>query len=1094
MADGGDLPAGMIEEALPEKDLRSERAKALRDEAHRLRIRTIHSFCTWLLQIFPVEAGLDPSFQVDADDRAVESTVHEVVDREARRALSAEPDPAWLTLAADGIGPRELAEALVHLVKQGVPAERLEEDPCADELVAETIAELSRVLEAFWKAEGGRLDGIRGVPAASRTRDELEQLTGTLRRAGVQASAALEGARSVASTTLTRLRAWEAGTLGQREKTAIGDAAPAVTVAAGRLLAVLRDLRSLQPDKLRTAAAVLAPLLAAVQSRLRAQGVMTFQALLDKARELLRKHRWVRDQVRREMRQLLVDEFQDTDRLQCDVVRMLALGGKVEGRPGLFIVGDPKQCIYGWRDADLEAYDGFKDEVKAAGGQRLVLSVNYRSVPAILTEVERIVKPVMKEAKGLQPGFERLVPCEELREATGFNQEPRAPVEIWGSWPRRSEGEGLDTKPSRPKATEVEALALARDLVEVHDSGVPWSQMAVLLRTTGDIDVVLEALRAAGVPYSVTREREYYRSREVVEAAALVRCVLDPADQLALLTVLRSDVVGTPDAALIPLWQNRFAEAMLELGGGDERGVAKLVKVIRKAALEVPGDVPGIERLAGWTHALEAAVEAVALLRRSLASEPGDVFVERLRTLWLAETTAAARYLGRHRRARLERFFAEVEETLATAKSPAEVVRVLRQAVEQGRESREPVASEATTDSVRVMTIHGAKGLDFEHVYLMQLHKGTWSRGGVGTEVLRQGPNIEYALFGWPTPGFGRARRWQERVGRAELVRLLYVATTRAKNRLVLAGCWPEEVRKLSGEKVTEMIHLVVQRGGGGEFAEQARAETPRRLDGDKVQWVLPALALPAIGETGPRQTGQGSPLKTVSVHAEVLARARVEAGARMERGFSRAASEEAHRVLEREERAEQVEAGEAASGRTVAMTVGTAVHFLLEQLDLEGDLVEQVSSSREHLMADLEADLGPDRLEAAGERLDELLQGLRRGHCLGRLQDLGENVIARELSLLLPPQGDDDAVGFVAGSADLVYRDPSTGELVVADYKTDRVTDLAAAQERAEVYASQVGLYARGLQEALGLDSLPVGELWFLHADQTIRLERQNV
>ncbi len=109
----------------------------------------------------------------------------------------------------------------------------------------------------------------------------------------------------------------------------------------------------------------------------------------------------------------------------------------------------------------------------------------------------------------------------------------------------------------------LEAQAIAADIARLRAEGVieGWGEVAVLLRVTTAQEVLLEAFREAGIPYEVARERDYYRQREVVELAALVRCVLEPADVLALLTVVRSDVVGVPDAALAPLWEAGFPGA-----------------------------------------------------------------------------------------------------------------------------------------------------------------------------------------------------------------------------------------------------------------------------------------------------------------------------------------------------------------------------------------------------------------------------------------------------------------------------------------------------------------------------------------------------
>src|SRR5205823_10045354 len=204
-------------------------------------------------------------------------------------------------------------------------------------------------------------------------------------------------------------------------------------------------------------------------------------------------------------------------------------------------------------------------------------ALNFRSVPVILEEVARVVEPVMEPRLGVQPPFEPLLPS---RDALGFRRDsPQAswePVEHWVSWKREEAW-----KTPAVEATEIEAVFLAEDIRELHERhGVAWSEIAVLLRGIGDLDLYLEAFRRARVPFAVGRDKQYYRRREVIEASALVRSVLDPGDHLALLTVLRSSSVGVPDAALIPLWNRQLPRLMTELRSPAPDALAALRKAI----------------------------------------------------------------------------------------------------------------------------------------------------------------------------------------------------------------------------------------------------------------------------------------------------------------------------------------------------------------------------------------------------------------------------------------------------------------------------------------------------------------------------------
>ena len=225
------------------------------------------------------------------------------------------------------------------------------------------------------------------------------------------------------------------------------------------------------------------------------------------------------------------------------------------------------------------------------------------------------------------------------------------------------------------------------------------------------------------------------------------------------------------------------------------------------------------------------------------------------------------------------------------------------------------------------------------------------------------------------------------------------------------------------------------------------------------------------------------------------LVASREAAQRRRRRRYRAPASQDAH-ADEREGRAErrfgetgaQTAKAMPEAARAIAAAAGTAVHRVLEELRLDGDVREDLARGGARL-AEWVGILVP-----AGERAAvlasarEALARFAGGPLLPRLAGLRDAVIARELSVLLPadPEGD-GPVGFVSGAIDLLYRDPVTSEFVVADYKTDRVEGAAALAERARHYAAQAAHYRRAIQEALALEQAPRFELWFLHAGAVV-------
>jgi ATP-dependent helicase/nuclease subunit A len=876
---------------------------------------------------------------------------------------------------------------------------------------------------------------------------------------------------------MVHLGKWASGMTGDTERDYLGAAAESLPGPAGELLDGARFLASLDPEFYGRARRVLGPLLERVHEGMRRRGAIPFSGLLAEAAHLLAASPEARDRLRRGIDQLLVDEFQDTDRLQCEIVRLIALDGPVEERPGLFLVGDPKQSIYGWRNADLRAWDEFLQLVEVAGGERRFLHVNYRSVATILDEVERCAADVMIEAPGVQPPFRPLVAWEARRELPGFVTDQHRPVEHWIVDGATHEAEE-DTD-----VLELEAAAMARDVRELHDTHeVGWHTVAVLLRTTTALDVVLRALQDAGVPYAVERDRAYFQRREVIEATALVRTVLDPADHLALLTVWRSPLVGVPDAALIPLWRHQLPATLTELSAPDMERLEEMEATIASAAAETATDVPGIERLAGWPAALITFVRTLADLRAAFEIDSPDRFVERLRSATLLEAGEGARRLGAFRLANLDRLLRRLAETLGAGGDVQAVLRVLRRSVTEAREAEEARPLGASDDAVRVMTVHRAKGLTFDHVYLLQAARG--SRSGAtdttAAELVADGWGL--LLLGAPNPAWAEVSAHRRRVERAERVRTLYVALTRARERLVVSGRGvPKEPVPLPRAATHDDL-LSHRRATPTDLAERL-AGAGAFTDDHGVRWMRP----PKLGEqaTFPRGTEHAvADAGRVTRDIQRLRVAAADAAARMLRPWRTAASSEAHRLLPAG--AEGGDASALDTARDLAAAVGTAVHASLERLAEPFDeraLAVAVAAPR----AALKAAVGAGDAMTAMTRFDEHLKRLVGGPLWPRLQQRLAAAVARELPVLLRPADDAGPVGYIAGVVDLLYRDPQTGTLVVADYKTDAVEPGPDLEDRVAAYALQGRVYVRAVQEALRLATTPRFELWFLAADRIV-------
>ncbi|HKJ24771.1 MAG TPA: 3'-5' exonuclease, partial [Myxococcota bacterium] len=664
----------------------------------------------------------------------------------------------------------------------------------------------------------------------------------------------------------------------KKEASAVAGHEEPIGHAAGALRGRIAHALSLDLDRLELARAALEPLLREVHARLRRAGVETFAALLRDASRLVRENAGAAARIRRGIDQLLVDEFQDTDGLQCEIVERIGLAGGDAG-PTLFLVGDPRQSIYGWRSADLRAYDAFAAKVAAAGGARLRLTKNFRSLPAVLAEVKRSLEHHMRPREGVMPAFQDLVP--HRRDGEGS-------VEHWVSWRWDAEA-GAPARTRSRDATLLEARAVAADVARLaRDEGVALRDVALLLRGLTEVDVYLDALRDAGVPYAVERDRRYYQRREVIEASALLRTVLDPHDHVALVAWLRSASVGVPDAAWTPLWARRFPEALSDLRSDAPEALAPTLEIVREAAAAVDPTIPGLDRLAGWERSLARAVETVAALRAAAERDPSDVFVERLRSATGIELTEASRYLGVYRAANLDQFFRDLRDDLEeTGWDVSEVLRRVRRAVEEQAEVEEARPRDAADEAVRVMSIHKSKGLDFPHVYLLQLHKSSAGNRTAVAGVGRGEDGDEYQLFGARTLGFDTADEQRGLTEDAERVRTLYVGMTRPCDRLVVVGKHPVKgdalprshaellaTRRCEEEAVEARMARLAAAGGSAE------------RDASGVLWRFPGLEPERAPQRAGAAAGAGDwpSAEEVAAQSRGLAARRVASRARAAR------------------------------------------------------------------------------------------------------------------------------------------------------------------------------------------------------------------
>jgi len=823
-------------------------------------IGTIHSFCARLLRVHALRVGLDPQFTV-LDDTEATLCLRACVQAHVLQHLRAGDKDVRVAVAGLGLG--DLVGALVYAIRSRskLDLSRLPRSP------EEVRARWHDAFAADAGRDLGRLREDSKVLDAAEVLRTIEPLDPTDKLAELRSQLLplLETVLSSDSPARETAEAW-AALRRLSARTNVGKQAGWPGEVLDRVKAAMRVLRERADtighlaspgESLEVSAAELTArfcralpgVLESYRAAKREAGALDFDDLLLLARDLLRDFPDVRDAEQQRFEHVLVDEFQDTDPVQRELIWFLAEEGaraaslaQVALRAGrLFLVGDAKQSIYAFRGADVTVYEATRREFRDAPlCDTVPLSANFRSQPGLVAFYNELFsrESVMGGTReGRQPYEAYYEPLSATRPRRGGEPDLTLIVAYPNAAkmgdPRENAGHALQNGVRIGDLREIAADALARYLAEAvregrstvvdRESGelrgARWGDIMVLFPTMTSILTYERALRAHEVPYYVVAGKGFYHRPEVLDLVTVLRVIDDPQDEIALARVLRSPMFCVSDEGIYWL--------------GREGGLARGVRGLRDGAdLAPPAHLSPEDR--------EAAMRAVRALDR-LRGVNDRLPVSELVLHILEETSllaiVAAQFDGQRAYANLQKLV-EVARGFETQGSQAlarftEYVETLR--TQEMREGEAP-AEEERGSAVTLMTIHKAKGLQAPVIVAADLARGGERTAArhmvlhpeVGPIVKGEAENGERRF---PPLGEARLRDLRDRET-AEEKRLLYVALTRAEDRLII--CTPivlgkdglptpgrngEHIRALwsaFGEKLLHGDHL----SGTGEFGE----------------------------------------------------------------------------------------------------------------------------------------------------------------------------------------------------------------------------------------------------------------------------------
>ena len=764
-------------------------------------VSTIHGFCADLLRERPVEAGVDPGFEV-LDDRAAQ--------RIFRQAFE-----TWLHGALDDQPP-----GVRRALRRRSALFRFEESPAADAGPADRLRRAAWQLAEWrdfsrpWRRESFPREAI--VDQVMAHLKEFAELTDKAANRGDRLFLATQPARALVQA----IQATDA--VRPRRRDYDGIEAQLVELAANRdfthprrgagtryggsvTRAQVLDRHAKMVDVLERFAKVAdADLAAHLQAELRdpverydrlkiEAGRLDFVDLLLKARDLIRDHDGVRRDAQQRYARIFVDEFQDTDPLQAEILLLLASGDpaerdwrKVTPGPGkLFLVGDPKQSIYRFRRADVGVYRQVTEQLGRRGVAGIALSTSFRAVPAIQRLVNRAFAPLMGSAEDAaanasRPGYVPLAPHREDEPSqpavvalpvpspygfrgrmTGRAIEASLPdaVGAFVDWMVRESGWTVTERTAGPAA---EGAAPARVPVEPR-------HVAVLFRRfdSWGADVTrpyVDAFEARGIRHLLVGGRSFHDREEVGALRAALAAIEWPDDELSVFATLRGPLFAVDDETLFA-YRHRF----------------RRLHPFRIPDEAAAGEGDGADRFLPITDALD-------LLSR-LHRQRNDVPIARTIGQLLEETRAHAAFVMQRAGEQVLANVLQIGELARDYEAGGGLsfrgfIEHLRDEAAERQAGEAPILEEGS-DGVRIMTVHGAKGLEFPVVVLgdptARLYRTTAGRfidSARGLCALR--------LAGWSPLDLLDHQQEEVERDREEGVRLAYVAATRARDLLVV--------------------------------------------------------------------------------------------------------------------------------------------------------------------------------------------------------------------------------------------------------------------------------------------------------------------
>ncbi|MBM4054906.1 MAG: hypothetical protein FJ264_09625 [Planctomycetes bacterium] len=1005
---------------------------------------TIHSFAAYILRMFPIESGVTPGFTVDEG-----SIFEDLFEKEwvkwldTELSLTSNNSSTWKNVLT-----RIELDSIKSLTKRlsgfSIPLDTLSQKSDNSSYIHSLINPCFNTINTI-------------IPKCQKSNNklllQLQELSNIFNALKTHSIDCLN------NITYDFEKSISTAKTGWREEDF-----PIAQDTVKKCRILLKKLQCVDEPFVKTILNLILPFAKTFQQIYLSQGYVSFDGLLTLTRNLLQNdtYRRIRAALKNEYTAILVDEFQDTDPIQYDII--LFLSEKIHNHsdtihniplePGkLFIVGDPKQSIYSFRRADIEAYEHVVKQI-CDNEAPLNLQENFRSHSGIINVVNDLFdEKIITEQQGLQPKY---IPIHANRDPSHCFQKVQI-ISVSGI-----NGEALTAESAR----EAEADWIAKWIKANVSCGnthntlennflpkLKYKDIALLLRSFTQIRPYVESLKEHNIPFIVEGEKYFYTTQEIIDFMNLLRAIENPFDTVALVGTLRSPFAGFTDNEIYLLKTNELLD-------------------YRKTISNKTG--------------LEETINGFYAFLRNYHVRSGIIPVSRLISEIIHDPhftgITASSWQGEQKLANLQKFYqiaCKLEQIQGI--SLKHFINSMKQYIDDAKEEGESPLSDETLDVVKVLTIHKSKGLEFPVVILGNLHG----------EVKKDNETTDSAVFDWNTSSTGIAlgkgeqqlrnlqsivienkineRAWEEEK------RVLYVAMTRAKERLILTGTLKSNNKSYIG-LITKSLHdaygielnnelhtasgqpVKVTFGVSEIFFENFKYDGTRRFvsktEGNKwnVDWnsfvqvwnnrkqaMLKEIAQPLF--ISPSALCE----EDTPMHYEISAHNKNGSSTEMQRKH--------------------------------AATIGTLCHQVLEKWDYQGTQQEFQDLINSLILINInKTNTHQTIFNFIKTEIVNILTNFFHSEAYNELKNA--MIIGREMPILLQWDGQ-----IMRGTIDIIYE--FEGLTIIADYKTEE-THLKETSFSTHKYHTQKNIYTEAVKRCLKINN-PVFKIIFLRIGKSV-------